>query len=152
MTRDFTATTFVVHKGKVLLHRHPKLDKILPPGGHLEANELPEEAALREVLEETGLEVVIHQTRIPRRAADAAHLVMPETLLLEDIAEDHQHIDFIYFAGPRDPEAANRIGDAAPDGEFYWVDERGLEDETIPETVRSLGRDAIARLSETEGP
>ena len=103
-------------------------------------------------LEETGLEVVIHQTRIPRRAADAAHLVMPETLLLEDIAEDHQHIDFIYFAGPRDAEAANRIGDAGQDGEFYWVDERGLEDETIPETVRSLGRDAIARLSETEGP
>jgi hypothetical protein len=77
---------------------------------------------------------------------------MPETLLLEDITEDHQHIDFIFFAVLRDPEAARQIGDRADDGEFYWVDVAGLEDRTIPETVRTLGRDAIAKLGETEHP
>jgi 8-oxo-dGTP pyrophosphatase MutT (NUDIX family) len=136
----------------VLLHRHPKLGKILPPGGHIEANELPEEAALREVREETGLDVELYQSRVVPPAADAAHLAMPETLLLEDIAEDHQHIDFIFFGTPRDPDAASRIGDQGEDGEFYWVDAAGLEDRTIPETVRVLGRDAIGKLGRTEQP
>ena len=44
MTRDFTVATFVVHEGKVLLLWHRKLGMWLPPGGHIEPNELPDEA------------------------------------------------------------------------------------------------------------
>ena len=57
--RHFTVAVFVVHDGCVLLHFHRKLGKWLPPGGHVEDNELPDDAALREVLEETGLEAQI---------------------------------------------------------------------------------------------
>ena len=57
LTRDFTVAVFVVHDHRVLLHFHQKLDRWLPPGGHIEANELPDEAAVREVMEETSLEV-----------------------------------------------------------------------------------------------
>jgi 8-oxo-dGTP pyrophosphatase MutT (NUDIX family) len=55
LTRDFTVAVFVVHDGKVLLHFHKKLNRWLPPGGHIEPNELPDEAAVREVLEESGV-------------------------------------------------------------------------------------------------
>ena len=44
-------------EGKILLHFHRKLGMWLPPGGHIEQGELPDNAAVREVLEETGLEV-----------------------------------------------------------------------------------------------
>ena len=53
--RHFTATGFVVHEGATLLHWHPKVKMWLPPGGHIEPNEDPVEAALREIEEETGV-------------------------------------------------------------------------------------------------
>lgn len=53
--RHFAVAVFVVHERRVLLHYHRKLGKWLPPGGHIEANELPDDAAVREVLEETGI-------------------------------------------------------------------------------------------------
>ncbi|MGQ0776590.1 MAG: NUDIX domain-containing protein [Pseudonocardiales bacterium] len=40
---------------RVGLIRHPRLDKWMLPGGHVEPDENPAEAALREVAEETGL-------------------------------------------------------------------------------------------------
>lgn len=54
-----TASAFLFHQGKVLLVKHQKLKQWLGPGGHLEENELPHEAAVREFLEETGLKIKI---------------------------------------------------------------------------------------------
>lgn len=54
-----TASAIVVsHRGTVL-HLHKRLNMWLQPGGHIEAGELPHDAALREAHEETGL-VVAH--------------------------------------------------------------------------------------------
>jgi hypothetical protein len=52
---------------RVLLHEHARLGRWLPPGGHIEPSELPDEAAVREVLEETSLtvELVGDQIEIP---------------------------------------------------------------------------------------
>ena len=49
----------MVWEGKVLLHHHRKLEMWLPPGGHIERDELPDDAAVREVWEETGIRVVL---------------------------------------------------------------------------------------------
>jgi len=57
MEKHFTATTYIIQDGKVLLIPHSKLGKWLPPGGHVELNETPPECAIREALEETGLEI-----------------------------------------------------------------------------------------------
>ena len=54
-TRHFVATCYVVDDGATLLHEHEKLGMWLPPGGHVDRDELPHEAALRETYEETGL-------------------------------------------------------------------------------------------------
>jgi 8-oxo-dGTP pyrophosphatase MutT (NUDIX family) len=106
MIRHFTATVYIFHEGKVLLHRHPKLGKWLPPGGHLEENETPPEAAKREVFEETGLEIIfLEQENVKVKAYNATSFPRPYLCLLEQIPAHkdqppHQHMDFIYLARP----------------------------------------------------
>ena len=96
ITRDFTATTFVVKDRLTLLIYHRKLRMWLPPGGHIGTDELPCDAAVREVREETGLNVeLIHPAS---KLGHVRVLAQPICILLEDIEEGHQHIDLIYFA------------------------------------------------------
>jgi 8-oxo-dGTP pyrophosphatase MutT (NUDIX family) len=102
VTRDFTVAVFVVHRDHVLLHPHRKLGLWLPPGGHIEPNELPDEAAIREVEEETGLVVELtggYGVDVDDPAAPV-QLVRPQGIQLENISPGHQHIDLIYFAQP----------------------------------------------------
>lgn len=106
MERQFTATVYIFHEEKVLLHFHPKLGKWLPPGGHLEANETPPEAARREVREETGLEIeFIEQENLKIQAYNGVSFERPFLCLLENIPAykekpAHQHMDMIYLARP----------------------------------------------------
>ena len=55
LPRHFTATGYLVSGDALLLHWHAKVQAWLPPGGHVEPNEDPVQAVLREVLEETGI-------------------------------------------------------------------------------------------------
>ena len=118
--RHFTVAVFVVRDGKVLLHWHRKLGMWLPPGGHIERDELPDEAAVREVLEETGVEVDLVGER-REDVEDPVQLHRPAGVQLEDIGPGHQHIDLIYFARPkgstdiRDEFSADRVGWYAPE-------------------------------------
>jgi len=100
--RHFTVAVFVVREGKVLLHRHRKLEMWLPPGGHIEKDELPDEAAVREVWEETGVAVELVGER-REDVTDPVQLHRPAGVQLENIGPGHQHIDLIYFARPRGP-------------------------------------------------
>lgn len=55
-----TASGFLIYQDKVLLVKHKKLNMWLGPGGHIEDDELPHQAAEREFLEETGLQVKVY--------------------------------------------------------------------------------------------
>ncbi len=124
--RHFTVAVFVVWEGKVLLHHHRKLSMWLPPGGHIEEDELPDEAAVREVWEETGIRVELVGER-REDVEDPVQLARPAGVQLENIGPGHQHIDLIYFARPRGPTtvrqefSAYRVGWYGPDD---WEDMR----------------------------
>lgn len=53
--RCLTVVAWTIYEGKTLLVKHKKLGIWLAPGGHVEDNELPQQAAEREFFEETGV-------------------------------------------------------------------------------------------------
>ncbi len=122
VTRDFTVAVFVVWRGRTLLHQHKKLGLWLPCGGHIEPDELPDEAALREVLEESGVAVeLVGESALSAPAP--RQLVRPRGVQLEPIAPGHEHIDLIYFARP----TAGYGGLLLPDDpSLGWYDSEAL--------------------------
>lgn len=122
--RHFTATGFVVQDGATLLHWHAKVGAWLPPGGHIEENEDPVQAVLREVQEETGIAAdVVPPPGFKDDHAYPVQVPPPLTILIEDIHDPldgfHQHIDFIYACRPIAPVVR------LPDG-WRWVSEEDL--------------------------
>ncbi len=101
---DFTVAIFVVENSRVLLIHHRKLDKWLPLGGHVELDEDPEQAALREVKEESGLEVDLLGERPPTTGAGTRALIAPRFLDIHRITDSHEHIGMIYWARPKTGE------------------------------------------------
>jgi len=97
---DFTVAIFVVAGDRVLLIHHRKLDKWLPLGGHIELDEDPEVAALREAKEESGLDVELVGDRPPTTEPGTRALIAPRFLDIHRISETHEHIGMIYFARP----------------------------------------------------
>ena len=80
----------------------------MPPGGHLEPDEDPVTAVLREIGEETGLTAEVLPLAPTFAFAYPGQVAPPFTILLEDSAEPgqrHQHIDLIYFCRPADGSA-----------------------------------------------
>lgn len=150
ITKHFTVATFVVHRGHVLLHPHRKLGLWLPPGGHVEPHELPDDAARRETLEESGLPVhLVGSPGIDHEAPGAPRqLVRPEGIQVEDISDDppHQHIDLIYFAVPGVQVADGLPEPAGEEKGMEWVDEPGLLTRPVTEEVRTWARLALTEV------
>ena len=143
LTRDFTATTFVVWQGGVLLHKHKKLGRWFPPGGHVEPNELPDDAAVREVWEESGVLVaLIGEKALP--VVEPRQLVRPRGGQLEIIAPNHEHIDLIYFAKPLQDYSGALL---ETDKTLGWYDAAGLGGLELTEEIRYWTTLAFLELS-----
>ncbi len=148
-TRHFTATIYVVNAGATVLHRHPRLDMWLPPGGHVDRDELPHRTALREAVEETGLEVDLVQDTNGPTSETARAIPRPARVMLEDInvhegAVGHQHIDLIYHGTTADRAVSPLGRDEAPADAWEWFTAEQLENETrIDPDVAVLGTEAI---------
>jgi 8-oxo-dGTP diphosphatase len=95
---DFTVSVFVVRENKVLLVHHRKLKKWLPVGGHIELDEDPEIAAIRETEEESGLKIKLIGERPPTSANGTRALIAPRFLDIHRISDTHEHIGMIYWA------------------------------------------------------
>jgi len=96
MRYELAATTFVFNGERFAIHFHEKVKKWLPPGGHVEQNELPHEAAIREVIEELGVKPRLLFDLPPDYGIETVPL--PVAILVENIDSEHCHTDMIYAA------------------------------------------------------
>ncbi|MFC4553189.1 MULTISPECIES: NUDIX hydrolase [Halorussus] len=146
-TRHFTATVYVVHDGATALHDHKRLNIHIPPGGHVDRDELPHETAVRECREETGLTptIVTDNGRIEMDAGRS--LPRPRRQMLYDIdvlggEVAHQHIDHIYYATVENCKIDPADGEESADV-WDWYTPTDLREGDFDSDVVEIGTEAI---------
>lgn len=100
--RTMTSTVYIVNDKKVLLHLHKKYNTWFAVGGHIKADELPHQAAVREVFEETGAVITLEKTE--HTTADLVNveqLPLPFMLCREGIGSDEEFMDFVFVSRTR---------------------------------------------------
>ncbi|HEX7861134.1 MAG TPA: NUDIX domain-containing protein [Verrucomicrobiae bacterium] len=143
---DFTVAIFVVQNDKVLLVHHRKLNKWLPLGGHIELDEDPEQAALREAREESGFDVELIGDRPPTTEPGTRALIAPRFLDIHRITDTHEHIGMIYWARPKN--GAMTLADAEHH-DICWKTSSELDSlqPSMSNAVKWYCRKAIEELS-----
>ncbi len=121
--RHFCASVFVIdrNKKKILLVKHKKFNKWVQPGGHIEENETPEETAIREVYEETGLRVKLLGEHFPRES----DFVRPLAIQKNRGKNDDLHIDIVYVGETIDQKEG--IFDEKESTGIGWFSRNDLE-------------------------
>lgn len=93
LKREFLSTVYIVEKGKVLLTFNKTIKKFIPIGGHIDEDELPCEAVIREAKEESGFDIqLINPRRYGRK-----ELIQNLDIGLDIIKPDHHHINISYI-------------------------------------------------------
>lgn len=144
--RDFVAGAFIVKDGKVLFLNHKKLDYWLMPGGHVEDGETPDEAAVRETIEETGFKIEIVGEETEFEGFDSVDIPTPFNINLHKIEEGHWHCDFQYLARIKSEKKDYEYADE----EIKWLSREELEngEYEMPENVRRSALKAIQDLED----
>lgn len=150
-TRHFTTKVFVVNDGAVALHYHPKLEIYLPPGGHIERDELPHTSAKREVREEIGLDPEIVREVSDVEVPGGRPIPEPEHFILYDVDVDsegevaHQHIDLIYYAEV-DSREIDPEEDEVPADEWEWYSKDDLRSGDFDPDTEKMALEAIEKV------
>jgi 8-oxo-dGTP pyrophosphatase MutT (NUDIX family) len=147
--RHLVATGYIVRDGKTLLLWHKKLGMWLPPGGHLDTDELPHEALLREIKEETGYEAaILAPRRLRSKSPGVSFLPAPFHIQLEEIPSHPQHLDLIYVCRPIN----GRLKISPREhGDRRWHDLEDLKGSHVRQEVRVTASLAI-RLAKSWAP
>lgn len=129
-----TASSFVISSRGVILHRHRRLGIWVQPGGHVDEGELPEDACVRETVEETGL---------------AVHHLDPVVLFHVDVhpgPRGHTHYDlrYVLVGEPLDPRPP---ANESPD--VYWFDFDAAIERAEPSLASALTK--LAKSSDGFG-
>jgi len=113
--KAFSSSIFLFNKGRFLLVFHKRFQMWLPVGGELKKGETPQECAIRETLEETGLQL---------RQKDFWPVSMPGQprgfvgYEEHDAGEKGIHMNFVFVAHTRTREVVLCDEHTA----FYWID------------------------------
>ncbi len=138
---DFTAEVFVVHKNKVLLRLHDKYNKWLGVGGHIDLGEDPNEAAMREVKEEVGLDIRLHSSVPLFKHEGYRELIPPAFMNRHGITQTHEHVSLVFFAVSDTDEL--HIHQGAEKAECRWFTKEELDDKRILQHIRDYAKAAL---------
>ncbi len=138
------AAGYLVKDDKVFLAHHKKFDKWTPPGGHIEENETPDQALIREWKEEVNLDIEIIPAHESAFGGDsnATPIPMPFHIDLEREGFDVPHIGYFFYLKLKNSDQEisilkSEVHDAR------WFSEEELKNIPTFDQVRALARYAI---------
>lgn len=145
---DFTVEVFIVHKNKVLLRKHDKYKIWLSVGGHIELDEDPTEAAVREVKEEVGLDIdLLDDLKPDIQDPETRQLIPPKFVCRHWVNTHHEHVIFVYFAtSDSDNVQVGTDGDRSDD--WKWVTKKELETMDLRPNVKFYAHQALTELAQ----
>ncbi|TSC56583.1 MAG: NUDIX hydrolase [Parcubacteria group bacterium Greene0714_21] len=147
---DWTVVAYVVYQNKVLFVFHKELQKWLPLGGHIELSEDPDQALVREVEEESGiqeLEVLATKPDIKVDAVERKFLYTPAYVDIHTINEKHRHIGLVYFLRAK----TNVIRLAEQEHtEIRWLTEEELDNPEfrLEHSIKFYAKEALQRAAQ----
>lgn len=143
---DHTVEVFVVNNDKVLLRKHDKYGIWLSVGGHIELNEDPNQAAIREVKEEVGLDInlIAPKDFIALDEPNHQELIPPVFINRHRINDEHEHVTLTYFA----TSASGKVTPENEDDVWLWFTEAEIETSTeLSQHIKHYALTALARAA-----
>ncbi|MDO8627877.1 MAG: NUDIX domain-containing protein [Candidatus Diapherotrites archaeon] len=145
---DFTVEVFIVHKNKVLLRKHDKYKIWLSVGGHVELDEDPNQAALREVKEEVGLEVELYSGENFQNFENPKYreLIPPQFLNRNRINEKHEHVTLTYFAKSKTDKLELSEHEIIEECKWFAFEELEESKYGISDSIKFYAKTALEKL------
>ena len=128
LKKCIVTSCIVINEGKVLLIFHKKFGKWLYPGGHVEPNETPQEAVLRETAEETGYKVkIVGEKPLKLKGSpQAKESPLPFSIVYEDVhykTARHMHFNMTYFGMVKGRQGRIAKGESK---RMMWITEKDI--------------------------
>ncbi|MFH1427195.1 MAG: NUDIX domain-containing protein [Patescibacteria group bacterium] len=137
MKIDLVVAGYVIHKDKVLLVHHRKLDLWLPLGGHIDKNESPDQALLREIKEEVGIDIeILNKSDLLMEGNIKRNLATPFYVNVHSVG-DHDHCCLFYICKAINPEQL-KINNELKDFKWFTKDDLNKEHVTVDVKNQSL--------------
>ena len=147
MKTDLVVSGYLIHGGKVLLIHHKNMDVWIPPGGHIDENETPDDALIREFREEMNLDVqILNRNEISPSGNIVRQLAVPFYVNVHRISgvkgmEEHDHCCIYYLC------AAEHLEGMRPDRsevkDYAWFSPEELDQPHIPADTRNIALKAF---------
>lgn len=102
MKTDPTVAGFIFNNDRLLLIKHKKLGLWLPIGGHIEKDEVPDDAMVREAREEVGLDIkILNEETSPFSGRDEIRqLTLPFYANVHNVGSHWHYCNFYICESP----------------------------------------------------
>lgn len=124
--RFLCVTVFVINSDqKLLMIKHKKLGKWSPPGGKVDNNETPDEAAVRECFEETGINVKLIGNNNQHFKGELITPIGSQCNVINE--EERDHVDLSFLAVPQNNNLKISTREASDIGWFSFEEVKNMD-------------------------